>query len=235
MLSEKHEAEFIEYWIRTWLRSGAMKPAKAVSDYSRALLLAMCLAFNNITLKSYIQRCFAHIKKSLPVKISTHIRVDVAHLIHLVSRWKCFKLISHLEVKQFFLRCVALMIETSDLQTFERIFTLTCTVAVQKYNNSMVKIYETHSVQSARIQLEKYIGRYTSVIECVTAATNTENVHLRSSDDEETPGYFNDGIESEENDEIVRWIDKLLAAASSTEKEGNEINAFYNPKFITSL
>lgn len=61
MLSETHNTEFITYWLMQWIRAGAPKPKVAVSDYSRALILGLCLAFNNCncTIKSYIETCFA--------------------------------------------------------------------------------------------------------------------------------------------------------------------------------
>lgn len=59
MISERHTTEFIEFWLRTWIRNGALKPKEAVSDYSRALLSAMSLAFNSQTIKSYVADQFA--------------------------------------------------------------------------------------------------------------------------------------------------------------------------------
>ena len=90
MLSEKHDTEFIEYWLKQGIRKGASKPKEAICDYSRALLAALCLAFNNNhMIKSYIDICFrlsAKINSTTERQareIHTLIRVDVAHLIHL--------------------------------------------------------------------------------------------------------------------------------------------------------
>jgi len=61
MISEKHDTNSIEYWIKEWLRMGAIKPEEAISDYSRAFLSAMTSAFNRITIKEYISVCFSAI------------------------------------------------------------------------------------------------------------------------------------------------------------------------------
>lgn len=47
MLSETHSTEFIAYWLMQWIRASAPKPKVTVSDYSRALISGLCLAFNN--------------------------------------------------------------------------------------------------------------------------------------------------------------------------------------------
>lgn len=59
MISERNETEFIEFWLKQWLRSTAPKPKEAVCNYSRALLSALSLAINNRTVKSYINECFS--------------------------------------------------------------------------------------------------------------------------------------------------------------------------------
>jgi len=91
MLSEKHTTEFIELWLRQWLRMGAPKPKQIICDYSRALLCGISLAFNNQTIKSYVDDSFNAILRPLDARkrADTIIRIDVAHLIVAVCRWNC--------------------------------------------------------------------------------------------------------------------------------------------------
>jgi len=42
MISEKHDTITITFWIEIWIKSGINPPNEAVSDYSKALLGAMC-------------------------------------------------------------------------------------------------------------------------------------------------------------------------------------------------
>jgi len=57
MISEKHDTNTIEYWIKEWLRMSTNKLEEAISDYSRALLGAMTSAFNRMTIKRLFKEC----------------------------------------------------------------------------------------------------------------------------------------------------------------------------------
>lgn len=46
MISEKHDTNILTYWLREWLRMGAVCPKEVVTDYSFALLNAVTLSFN---------------------------------------------------------------------------------------------------------------------------------------------------------------------------------------------
>lgn len=80
MLSEKHENEFIAYWLQQWQRN-APSPARAVCDYSKALLQGLTKSLNDCTIKDYGDKVFAwacdknnmiHFRKP----VSTYILVD---------------------------------------------------------------------------------------------------------------------------------------------------------------
>ncbi|RVE40187.1 hypothetical protein evm_015163, partial [Chilo suppressalis] len=111
MISEKHDTNTLTYWIREWLRSGGSSPKQVVTDYSLALLNATCLAFNDMSLKSYVENCIIMDTKTLSTRINPPrclIRIDIAHLIKLVTRWSCFHHESP-EKKDFYLRCIGLL------------------------------------------------------------------------------------------------------------------------------
>ncbi|KAK0169284.1 hypothetical protein PV328_012251 [Microctonus aethiopoides] len=57
MLSEKHSAIFISFWLSEWVEKVQL-PQQAVSDGSRAILNAMSIAFNGKSLKEYINFVF---------------------------------------------------------------------------------------------------------------------------------------------------------------------------------
>lgn len=87
MLSEKHDANILTYWLREWLRSGAICPKEVVTDYSFALLNAVALAFNNCDLSTYIENCLTILQNNdRNISIKCIIRIDIAHLIKLVCR-----------------------------------------------------------------------------------------------------------------------------------------------------
>lgn len=144
MLSESQENEKIEFWLRTWLRTvDFQKPRQIVVDYSAAMVLACCLAFNNINVKKYISICFdaassgRQLSKEL---ITTFIRIDVAHLIHLVCRWKCLKTHPIPVVRDFFVRCVGMMIDCQSFEDFTDIFLMTCAVALHEHDDTQLQL-----------------------------------------------------------------------------------------------
>lgn len=81
MISEMHDVNMISYWLGEFLKE-APTPDGAVSDYSLALLNAICLSFNKRTLKTYVADCFRAINNVvLQHPLCTYIRVDIAHLM----------------------------------------------------------------------------------------------------------------------------------------------------------
>lgn len=64
--------------------------------------------------------------------VDTYIRVDAAHVIKSIYRWKCFDK-KHPDIKSFFVRCVVFMINCQSFKKFECILLLTLTVSIQQY------------------------------------------------------------------------------------------------------
>lgn len=93
MLSERHDSVTIMLWFLRWIQNGAHIPKEAICDYSRALLMGMSMAFNKQPIKTYISDRFRTISSSCRMgkEPNTFIRIDVAHFIHMICRWKCFK------------------------------------------------------------------------------------------------------------------------------------------------
>jgi len=82
-------------------------PQETVSDFSMALLGAICRAFcGGITLRDYVEMCIDILNGNLSPRYELHcyIRIDIAHMVKLVCRWKCWsdQITNH--VKEFFVR-----------------------------------------------------------------------------------------------------------------------------------
>jgi len=129
MVSEKHDTNILTYWLREWLRSGASCPNEVAIDYSFALLNAATLAFNDCNLITYVENCMKTLQEndrtSMPKCL---IRIDIAHLIKMVCRWKCFKN-KHARVKDFFVRCIGALSKTTTFDSFNQICLDVLTVA----------------------------------------------------------------------------------------------------------
>lgn len=113
---------------------GVSPPNKAHCDYSRALLTALCGAFNQQTIKNYIDSLFLSAirgnKKYDQWRPSTFLRVDVAHVMHFCAKEECIKNQKHPYLKSFYLRTIALMIDCQSVEELKRVMLLTCMVAL---------------------------------------------------------------------------------------------------------
>ncbi|XP_074109297.1 120.7 kDa protein in NOF-FB transposable element [Cotesia typhae] len=55
MLSERHDTTIIEFWLRNWISSKAHEPLEIVTDMSKALQNAICMAYNHDTYRDEIK------------------------------------------------------------------------------------------------------------------------------------------------------------------------------------
>jgi len=108
MISEKQNTFTIYSWLQSWLNDGVLPPQETVTDCSMALLGAMARAFcGGITVNFYVNTCLEillHGKSSASHQLQCYMRIDIAHLIKLVCRWKCWQGIKSQHLKQFFVR-----------------------------------------------------------------------------------------------------------------------------------
>lgn len=117
MLSERHDTTTIEYWLKNWISSKAHEPLEIVTDMSKALQNAICMAYNHDTYTEYLSKCYKVLIGESKYVSRPYLRIDIAHLIHWVSRLKCFKN-SKYYIKDFYLRAIGFM---STLESFEDI------------------------------------------------------------------------------------------------------------------
>jgi len=231
MLSEKHTTEFIEFWLRHWQRSGAPKPKEVVCDFSRALLCDICLAFNNQTIKSYVDDSFNLLSRLIEVRKRSYtvIRIDVAHFIAAACRWNCWKLVRQICIKEFFIRCIALMIECVLFSEFQKIFYLTCVVALQIHQDVEIDYLDVQTAKDARKNLEEEIaGR--DIKDFEVNSVNNEPEHLKVMTDDEYNKF-----DQNSNTKINDWVDVQVRRAKKIQRAGEELNPFYLPEFIDML
>lgn len=109
MLSEKQDTFTIYSWLNSWLMDGVRAPQETVCDYSMALLGGISRAFcGGISLHTYVDTCLDALKRQLTshFMLTCYIRIDIAHLIKLVCRWKCWKKTRIVHLKEFYVRYV---------------------------------------------------------------------------------------------------------------------------------
>lgn len=121
MLSEVHNANFISFWLKEFIRLGAKIPNEFVSDMSLALLNAAVTAFTSEqNLKSYISSLFALNFDNTKPKPQCFIRIDIAHFMKAVAGCKHFKTVKP-KIRETYLRCMGLILKETNIQQVRRI------------------------------------------------------------------------------------------------------------------
>lgn len=117
MLSERHDANFIYFWLTEWLRLGGSVPKEFTSDMSLALLIAAARAFaNHSSLNSYIDTLFKCITSSnFNLVPNCFVRIDINHLMKNVASSPAFGRVRP-KVKEFFVRCVAELVKITNIE-----------------------------------------------------------------------------------------------------------------------
>lgn len=137
LITEKHDAVFISYWLKEWLRHNIPVPKSIVSDFAFALLNACSMAFNEKTLGKYVEGCIKYLLQTPDSSVletpTCLILVDIAHLIASVARWSCWTNVK--PKKMFFLRCIGLLTKASTLNIFLTTLQDVLLVAMSEYSS----------------------------------------------------------------------------------------------------
>lgn len=135
MLSERNNTNAIVYWLSEWRRLGAKPQKEFICDFSVALISAACRTFTcSYDMNSYINVCWKIISKEDNVLLpQCYIRVDVAHVIKVVSRWKEIHASeTRKKVRQFYLRSIGQLILSTHINEAKHILESICIVALSE-------------------------------------------------------------------------------------------------------
>lgn len=242
MLSEAHGTDLICFWLKHWDRAGAPRPKITVCDYSRALLASLCEVYNKTSVKEYAEWLFAIAANDGPLVRSgipgTIIRVDVAHVTKMFCRWKCFKSVRQRCITEFYLRCVALMVESMSLEEFQQNFVFTCAVGLQNYEDSVINLYGVHSTREARERLEDRIAGQKNGFDSNTIDKMCENDDCPA-EIKDNYGPLEAAIDSDSENvkpnSLFAWLTQHKKKAEQTVSVGKYLNPFYLPDFIRQL
>jgi hypothetical protein len=156
MLSESHDTATIMFWISKWLKDVTKIPKECVCDFSYALLGAISRSYNDCSLDSYIERCMSLLLGSSMEIPKCYIRIDIAHLVKAVAQWKCYPPKANL-VKQFFLRCIGLLVKCSAYGNLKKLVHCILVLAECETIN-----HETHGWEESKTYLCKCIQNESS-------------------------------------------------------------------------
>jgi len=230
MISEKHDSVTIAYWLDMWLRCGLSAPSEAVSDYSRALLMAMCKSFCILSFPSYLDECFSVItgeKDKLP---SCFIRIDVSHMIKTFCRLKCLCGIKKKCLKEFYVRCFRLLLTSTDLDTFKNILTAFMTVILSETDGW---IDETEKQENPS---EKYRVYLINLMKAIPSDETTNNYTDCYSQDNTDAEIENADDRDESSTSITQFIEVIENCSKlNASVEGNRMSAYFLPELAKDV
>lgn len=229
MLSEKQDTNTIVYWMKNFLKSGAKHPEIVVCDHSFALLGVICWCFNDMTLNSYIELGMNLLKK--PSAAMTHpkvlIRIDFAHLVKMVTRWKCFKDKTK-RFKEFYVRCIVLVVKSTCIaeseSIIESLFVVCKSECVGHIDNKPVP------AESHKRLLKNKIA-------------DLDSINIPENEDTpvpDTPQLLNNSSECDHhiksNNSVSEWIQNIvIRSEAQTKHETDDDNAHYCPDLFHEL
>lgn len=228
MLSAKHHSLFIKKWLQQWLESGATPPTEIVTDNSAALQNAVCMAFNKLNYHAYLSYCLQLLLRHHCELLPCFIRMDIAHLIKAVTRWKCFQDKQPI-VKDFFTKCVGYMSNISEIQLFEECLTAVLIISNSQYENELLSQYK----QWLLLKLENY--DFSSFEEY--KIIQKEDYYLQESLIKDRFDYENPDYNLVDNipQNISTYIDNIYNKALFMIPLEGEPNTYYCPDFSKNM
>lgn len=217
MLSEKQDANVIAFWLNESIRKGYAVPNEFICDNSKALFSALARSVGGCS--SYLQYkelCFDCIKRPGETKLPRcFLRLDLAHLINAVRKWKLWSDVPNAIVKEHIMRWFGLLVKAKKIREFEEHLThlLTLTEATELGGNA-AQMSLTHLKSSV-------------------AGQETEDITDMEEEDEEK--------EQEEQDDdtplnIKTWLQGIKSEASQkSSEEGENPNPYCLKKFAKQL
>lgn len=238
MLSSVQDTVTIQVFLLRWLQAGAPVPKVTVCDYGRAILNALCLTFNHCSLADYVEMCVQHLfhqKNTRPA--NTFIRLDVAHLIFLVSRQKCFRKDMPV-VKDFYIRGMALLISCESLEKFQEILQLLLITSSHDYDGNVEGTNQSTPAMNARIKLQSYIASESHEIEKIIPDEESEDgktkiLKMDSTDQEDLTDYNIDGSTGNSTSEWIKHLEDYSQRNKTL--KGTFANGYKNIAFYKVL
>lgn len=152
LLSEDHSANFLTFWLSEFVKSHGDIPKIFISDMSMAIINAAVRAFGqhaNIT--EYLDTLFRMCSiQDDATRISTKpppcfIRIDFAHLMNLVRKNKSLASCNTWQkVKDFYMRCVAILIQIKNLDFARAHILSVLIVAKSKTEGKQISLFGFH-------------------------------------------------------------------------------------------
>ncbi|KAE8742909.1 hypothetical protein FOCC_FOCC011528 [Frankliniella occidentalis] len=226
MISERQNTIAISHWLENWLLNGASKPNEIVIDFSAAFLLAVCKVFAGVNSRDeYIDSCFLFmLSPIMNPRPAVLIRIDVAHFIAMITKWKSVKAMKK-KCKEFFIRCVYLVVLAKTLQEAKDIIQSILLVSSCETEGFSESTGDETPCETHKRRLLDLIGKERPAMEFVDAYAQdleTEEIQTLAEDFEANPRNLH------------VWIDDLFLESTeeaSSVVDGDRDNLMFDVAF----
>lgn len=157
-----------------------------------------------------------------------YVRVDVAHMVHMICRWKCLAV--RKPVKDFYVRCIGLLIKTYNVEEFKKILEMVITAACA----------ETDGVDKNKLSTPAENARQ-NLINCISyGATEFMSAELGEYKGINDGEFFHDVEIDITNKQLTPMIQSWTSNIKTTAIEhskviGDRFNAQYCPDLVKPL
>ncbi|KAL5233861.1 hypothetical protein ACI65C_001271 [Semiaphis heraclei] len=240
MLSEKQDTLTICNWLSNWKKYAIHEPNETVCDYSKALLGALTRSFcDGMSLKTYNETCFLIMLGMKETRLpKCYIRLDVAHIVKIFCRFKCFTEKKQKYLKEFYVRGLRLLLTSEELSEFKNILQSLLTVMMCETDG-----WVTDRDQVEKSPSEKCREFILSLIRSnVHNSFDNENDHTEPTETDMLPDlYLCDQEESDQESnvdtsEIEKFLNNIKETSYQNSKiKGNRISAYFLPELTKDV
>lgn len=206
-------------------------PHEIVCDYSRALLGALTRTFcDGLSLRGYIEKSFVFSYNQTTNLPPCFIRIDVAHMVKLFCRIKCLVGQSKIYLKEFYVRCFRLLMESTCLDDFQITLTHFLTVVLSETDGWL------NTENTAKTSSE--IGREFLISRMKGSTRESINLELNWPDETEKTNEKNEELEDTEQctNQLEIFLEDILSKCKENSKQnGNRISAYYLPELSNDI
>ena len=216
-MSEKHNAYAIHCWMSEWLHCGGKVLHEVNNNFSFVLLNTVAHVFNGCSLAQYIKTCLKWLNYDEVDVPICRIRVDIAHIIKMISRWQCFHGKGP-QIRDFYMNCVGFLTTIESKDRFESILLSILIVALSECADKDTEYANKHKFLLERI--------------CNFMIDIKENPDEKSDDNYHPLNEIDAVIEHNNSSHL----DKLYANAkefATKMRSGQKLNLYYFPDFVT--
>ncbi|EFN66884.1 120.7 kDa protein in NOF-FB transposable element, partial [Camponotus floridanus] len=224
MISAKQDASMISYFLSEIIRDGAPIPKIVVTDFGKAILIAIAHIFANcIDLRHYLQICYNIINNICCNNIpQCYMRLDISHFIGMIAKWECLRGKAP-KIRQFFLRCLG---QAYQMENFTVVHNFLKSVLIVTLSEE-IGLDKSGAFLSSEIHLRD--------VNNVIKGTVIDDIEKDDDcDDIENEDYdeINDDEEILASDWTTLAENLFLDAQEITRnsRNGSIVNAYYNPE-----